>query len=158
MSQDLLHGIFNIKTDLGNQPNTLVRNPGPGQDVVIIGSVPIHYPLIPRSDQWELVPVPDGGVMMQNVAFKTFLRVDSNHSKTPVTTTEAPNDATSFAVTSAGNGKFHVKVVAENLAWTVQLPQSPPGQQYTLDSPVNIQPADGSTGQYWLFTKVQDVE
>ncbi|KAF8878059.1 hypothetical protein BD779DRAFT_1474913 [Infundibulicybe gibba] len=138
-----IKSIFNIKTDLGNQPNTLVRSPGPNKDVVIIGSVPIHYPLIPRSDQ--------RGNMMRNVAFGTFLR-----SKTPVTTTMTPNEATSFAVTPAGDGKYHIKVVAKNLAWTVQLPQSPPGQQYTLDSPVNVQPADGSQGQYWYLARVQD--
>ncbi|KAF8870450.1 hypothetical protein BD779DRAFT_1478892 [Infundibulicybe gibba] len=57
--------------------------------------------------QWELAPSQSGGFIMQNVAFGNFLTVGSDDLPAGVVATGTRDQATPFAVTSAGSGQFH---------------------------------------------------
>ncbi|KAF8878061.1 hypothetical protein BD779DRAFT_1222194 [Infundibulicybe gibba] len=138
------HYIIKPDASISDQ-DVLVRSSGANQNLVVNSGAPIQPP---NSDQWIFTPGKSGGSIMQNIAFKNYLKA-SNESGTPVTTTETSDEATSFAVTPAGDGKFHVKIVANNSAWTVQ------SQGTGQDSKVVVKPADGSKGQLWRVTYVE---
>ncbi|KAF8879847.1 hypothetical protein BD779DRAFT_1119926 [Infundibulicybe gibba] len=102
-AQDISPGRYIMSSSFQNNQNAQLR--GPGQNLIIPGGAPT--PMIPGRDQWDLAPGQSGGFTMQNVAFGSFLKVDSNDPGTPVTS-GTQDQATSFAITSAGSGQFHV--------------------------------------------------
>ncbi|KAF8879849.1 hypothetical protein BD779DRAFT_1788819 [Infundibulicybe gibba] len=145
-AQGISPGRYTMHTSVQNNQNVELR--GPGKNLIAPGGAPTL--MVPSSDQWDLAPGQSGGFTMQNVAFGSFLKVDSNDPGTPVTS-GTQDQATSFAVTSAGSGQFHVNVVAQDLLWAlgpITRPIPVP------DSPVVVQPANGGQGQLWQFTRI----
>ncbi|KAF8870449.1 hypothetical protein BD779DRAFT_1478891 [Infundibulicybe gibba] len=114
-AQGISPGRYTIGSSLvfESSRNAQVRNSS--NILVVPGNAP--FPVFPGSDEWELAPGQSGGLTMQSVAFGSFLTVDS-HDK-PIVTTGTRDQATSFAITSAGSGQFHINVVAQDLLWAI---------------------------------------
>ncbi|KAF8879834.1 hypothetical protein BD779DRAFT_1474154 [Infundibulicybe gibba] len=88
-----------------NREGVLLRSPGPNQLAVIPD---VQSSVIEGSDKWNLAPGQNGGFIIENALFGGFLTVGPNNNALVVGTTEDLNQATSFAITPAGNGAFHV--------------------------------------------------
>ncbi|KAF8879835.1 hypothetical protein BD779DRAFT_1676216 [Infundibulicybe gibba] len=117
-----------------------IRNAGPDQPLITPGHPPLGH------DVWDLMSSHSGGFVMRNVAFGTFLTVASNNS----VVTGSPDQATSFSVTGAGSGQFHIGVAEQDSLWTV------PAYVIAIfpvpDRNVYTEPANGGQEQLWTVT------
>ncbi|KAF8879830.1 hypothetical protein BD779DRAFT_1676211 [Infundibulicybe gibba] len=142
-------GPYNIRgaaLDPNIFPPAQVRN-GSNQPLLVSVTPPAE-----NSDVWNLIPGSGGGLIMQNIAFNTFLKVPSTNSGAPVTTDTDQNQATSFAITSAGLNQFHINVVGQDLVWT--LPTAVAGGGPPPDMVVRAEQADGRPEQLWSLNKL----
>ncbi|KAF8879854.1 hypothetical protein BD779DRAFT_1474170 [Infundibulicybe gibba] len=146
-AQGISPGRYTISSSLASKSGQNALLVGPGDNLIVpnkpFGRIPIPVPV--GRNQWDLTPGQSGGFIMQNVAFGSFLKVDSNNPGTPVTS-GTQDQATSFAVTSAGSGQFHVNVVAQDRLWALPPPQAGPLPIGTDTDSVSTQPANVNTG------------
>ncbi|KAF8879833.1 hypothetical protein BD779DRAFT_1550746 [Infundibulicybe gibba] len=90
-----------------NRGNVMLRDPGSDQWAVIPDISTIG--LLENRDKWDLTPGQNGGFIIQNVQFSTFLTVGPANLDVPVRSTQGRTQAASFAITNAGSGTYHVR-------------------------------------------------
>ncbi|KAF8879832.1 hypothetical protein BD779DRAFT_1676213 [Infundibulicybe gibba] len=139
-------GLYIIRSaalDLDTFPLARVRDSGSGQPLIVSASSSV-----PQSELWSLTFGTGGGLIMQNVAFETFLKVTSNNPGTTVATDTDETQATSFAITSAGSGLSHINVVGQDLLWTL------PAATEATDLVIHTEWADGRQEQLWKLNRL----
>ncbi|PBK70893.1 hypothetical protein ARMSODRAFT_1033834 [Armillaria solidipes] len=95
-------------------------------------------------EEWDLSKT-QGGYTIENVATGGFIKAEDKR----LVTTESDGDATTFAISTAGEGSYVIKLPYEDLVWTVQDPVNYQGA-------VILSPSVGSDAQLWYLDKVDE--
>ncbi|SJL12919.1 uncharacterized protein ARMOST_16352 [Armillaria ostoyae] len=95
-------------------------------------------------EEWD-VSKTQGGYTIENVATGGFIKAEDKR----LVTTESDGDATTFAISTAGEGSYVIKLPYEDLVWTVQDPVNYQGA-------VMLSPSVGSDAQLWYLDKVDE--
>ncbi|KAK0211545.1 hypothetical protein IW262DRAFT_372229 [Armillaria fumosa] len=108
----------------------------------------IFVPFVPvnggEHEQWDLSKT-QGGYAIENVATGGFIKAEDKR----LVTTASEGDATTFTISTAGEGSYVIKLPYEDLVWTVQNPVNYQGA-------VMLSPSVGSDAQLWYLEKVEE--
>ncbi|KAK0232350.1 hypothetical protein EDD85DRAFT_939247 [Armillaria nabsnona] len=108
----------------------------------------IFVPFVPvnssEHEQWDLFKT-QGVYTVENVATGGFIKAEDKR----LVTTVSDEDATTFAISTAGEGSYVIKLPFEDLVWTVQDPVNYQGA-------VMLAPSVGSDAQLWYLDKVDE--
>ncbi|KAK0445211.1 hypothetical protein EV421DRAFT_347088 [Armillaria borealis] len=114
-------------------------------------------------EEWDLSKT-QGGYTIENVATGGFIKADvcgvrpsnfivldslTSCKDKRLVTTESDGDATTFAISTAGEGSYVIKLPYEDLVWTVQDPVNYQGA-------VMLSRSVGSDAQLWYLDKVDE--
>ncbi|KAK0192245.1 hypothetical protein F5146DRAFT_1039011, partial [Armillaria mellea] len=95
-------------------------------------------------DQWDLSKS-QSGYIIENVATGGFIKAEDKR----LVTTASEGDATAFAISTAGEGSYVIKLPYEDLVWTVQ-------HAVNYQGAVTLAPSVGSDAQLWYLDKVDE--